>query len=153
MAAVFVLCARNGPGGLEVLLGEKLDDRKQDQGLTVPTGHIRGKQERKSRVFAATRELREETGIALSHERFLGFRIKGGDYWFWSMLTCEEPRPEPEFDRFGRAVWGPARFYPIQELPKLPIARWHRKKLLRAVGHLLEEASVGEIAQIEPPKT
>ncbi len=136
MAAVFVLCLhKNNTGELEILLGKKLNGRKGDRGFTVPGGHYR-KRKDKSRKVSAARELNEETDILVPLERFREFRLTCGDYWFLVLLTSDEKSScIPEQDRVGRSVWGPAIFYPIENLPSLPIARWQRKKLNEAINY------------------
>lgn len=137
MAAVFVLCLRRGAHGNEVLLGKKLDGAPADHGLTVPAGHYGEKKDRGNRKNAAVRELREETGIAISAERFVEFCTEGGHYWFLAWLTDEQPRSYPEYNKRGRAVWGPANFYQLSNLSSLEIARWHKKNLKTAIDTAL----------------
>lgn len=139
MAAVFILCTREGASGLEVLLGQKHNGRILERGLTVPAGGME-KRDNGSRHDAAIRELFEEAGVLLNTDRLEEFRIEGGDWWYHARLRSDEvPSEDPELNpQTGKPVWGPAQFYPANKLPE-NIARWQTKKLNKALAHVLPE--------------
>ncbi len=134
MTAAFLLCLRqNTSGDADILLGQKHDGKVADRGLTVPAGRMK-KRDHNLLINTAIRELKEETGITVQPKQLKEFRINGGDYWFLAQLSDETPRSEPEVNRIGEPMWGPAKFYPLAELPKLPIARWQKKQLKKALA-------------------
>ena len=135
MAAVFMLCLRKGPTGTpEALLGKKLNGRKSDCGLTVPAGRVKKNETTEN---AAVRELDEEAGIKLVSSHLDPFIVDGTEHWFLAKMTDEMPREEAEADNMGTPIWGPAQYYPVDQIKRSQVAPWHWKKLRKALAHTL----------------